>query len=262
MKRKAGGGGVTIIDQEVHASFTINILVTPPFGYLGRIFYTCVLTSVWVEGFLKRSGSNAFSGFWTGRPGKESFNASRMNSQYIDIQWLTTFGCFKVNALEYFYTSHFYDPECNNQLIRNQGVSVEHLIGMVGWEYSLDEEHIDEPHLYVIRKAYRKSPKEIEVAEVFYILDGIIYQSPNLYDLFRVKTSKINFNLLKSFNEIRDNIGYNDTLGYYFNNNKAIDTAGGDEQKGGYTDKQKEIAVSHLPDYKQLLLDIETPAFD
>jgi mediator of RNA polymerase II transcription subunit 6 len=204
-------------------------------------------------------------------------------STYIDIIWLTTQGLFKYNALEYFYCSQFYDSDCNNQLIRNQGVSVDHLVSMVGWEYSLDEKHIAEPHLYVIRKAYRKSVKEIEVSEVFYILNGVIYQSPNLYDLLRVKTSKISYNLLQSFTELSDKIGYSNDMGYNYNSsitkmksqlaNITPDEESGDRmeeeyitQVGGDAEEKdvpgrKKASASELPDFKQLLVDVSSDTF-
>jgi hypothetical protein len=41
--------------------------------------------------------------------------------------YLQTFGLRKENALDYFYLSPFFDVNSNNQLIRTQGVSIEHL---------------------------------------------------------------------------------------------------------------------------------------
>ena len=38
-----------------------------------------------------------------------------------------------------------------------------------------------EPHLYIIRKQHRSSPKETTHLAFYYILDGRIYQAPPLH---------------------------------------------------------------------------------
>jgi hypothetical protein len=222
--------------------------------------------------------------------------AANVNSNYIDIIWLTTQGLFKYNALEYFYSSHFYDSDCNNQVIRSQGVSIDHLSEMTGWEYSVDDEHCAEPHLFVIRRAFRKSPKQLEVAEVFYILDGIIYQSPNMYDVLRTRLLKTSYNLQESFSEMSESIGLSDDLGYYLKPAETIDkdkdkdkdnegyegggenmdteddarslsTAGGDNNSISNSSsnrgrkKKKRLTKQEFPDYQQLILDVTSSAF-
>jgi hypothetical protein len=76
------------------------------------------------------------------------------------------YGLTRENILAYFYTSDFYDPSSNNEIIRKQGVTLDKLSSMVGFEYSLDQEYTKEPHLFVINKMYRKSPREAELCEV------------------------------------------------------------------------------------------------
>lgn len=192
------------------------------------------------------------------------------HSQFINMVYLEQFGLFRVNALDYFYSSHFYDSDCNNEIIRNQGVSLDHLFNMIGWEYSLDEENIDEPHLFVIRKAYRKSPKTIEVAEVYYILNGTIYSSPNLYDLLRTRASKLSYNLKNAFSEISNHVNYDVDKGFHYNNNNNTEeTTGSDSLTISDKDKDKQdvtalkrlITKAGIPDHKQLIVDVSSSAF-
>jgi hypothetical protein len=99
--------------------------------------------------------------------------------QYIDIQWLSTYGLTKSNVLEYFYTSPFFNTNSNNQIIRIQGV--EHaqretiLLSMTGVEYILDDLNTVEPNLFVIREQRRRSRRlaDVDLINVYYVLDGI-----------------------------------------------------------------------------------------
>jgi mediator of RNA polymerase II transcription subunit 6 len=136
-----------------------------------------------------------------------------VGTQYIDIFWLKTFGVFRGNVLEYFYESPFFDPTSNNQLIRTQGVAPEHMKGMVGMEYVLDELNMCEPHLYVIKKQHRESPRKSELLEIYYVIDGIIYQSPDLLQLFRSRISKASYYLGTSFSELQGTTSYTSKQG-------------------------------------------------
>ncbi len=79
---------------------------------------------------------------------------------FIDVEWLQSHGGLtKSSVLEYFYTSPFYDPSSSNEACRRAGAQTsERLRGMTGLEFVFDEAHVDEPHLYVVRKQLRKSP--------------------------------------------------------------------------------------------------------
>lgn len=147
----------------------------------------------------------------------DSVMSNNANRQFIDIKWLAVFGLTKENALEYFYTSDFYDAKSNNEIIRSQGVSLGHLTTMIGVEYALDLEYSKEPHLFVINKVYRRSPKEVDLIEVFYCIDGIIYKCPCLLDLLRVRVAQISYNARASFKELNDSIEYNSSYGHRLN---------------------------------------------
>lgn len=137
-----------------------------------------------------------------------------MNTQYTDAVWLKTFHLRKENVLDYFSTSPFFDPTSNNQILNTQGISSEHLLGMTGLEYSIDAENTVEPHLYVIQKAYRRSPTTSETIEIYYCVNGVIYQSPFFLELLRTRVSKAAFNVLQAFDETVSRMVYDSTGGY------------------------------------------------
>lgn len=53
---------------------------------------------------------------------------------------------------------------------------------MTGFEYMLCE--VMEPHLFVIRKQKRDGPEKVTPMLSYYILDGSIYQAPQLCNVF------------------------------------------------------------------------------
>jgi hypothetical protein len=116
-----------------------------------------------------------------------------------DNLWLHAFGLSKENILEYFYTSPFFDLSSNNQAIRTQGVGVSFLTGMTGVQYVVDETNSHEPSLFVIKKIWRQDPRVVTLLGVYYCLDGVLYESPNLIDLLRSRQAKSSNHLLKAF---------------------------------------------------------------
>jgi mediator of RNA polymerase II transcription subunit 6 len=53
---------------------------------------------------------------------------------------------------------------------------------MTGIEYMLNE--VMEPHLFVIRKQKRDGPDKVTPMLTYYVLDGSIYQAPQLSSVF------------------------------------------------------------------------------
>lgn len=127
-----------------------------------------------------------------------------MNTQFIDITWLSTFGLRIDNVLDYFYTSPFYDPNCNNEIIRSQGLTSEHLQALQGPEYAVDINCSQPPHLFVIRKQIRRSKLNCDTVEIFYCLDGILYQCPVLVDVLQTRIAKATVALQASFSALQE----------------------------------------------------------
>lgn len=56
---------------------------------------------------------------------------------------------------------------------------------MTGIEYMLHE--VMEPHLFVIRKQKRDGPEKVTPMLAYYVLDGSIYQAPQLCNVFAAR---------------------------------------------------------------------------
>jgi hypothetical protein len=56
---------------------------------------------------------------------------------------------------------------------------------MTGIEYVLSE--VMEPHLFIMRKQKRDGPDKITAMLAYYILDGSIYQAPQLSNVFAAR---------------------------------------------------------------------------
>jgi len=132
--------------------------------------------------------------------------------QYMDIQWLSTYGLTRHNVLEYFYTSPFFNTNSNNQVIRIQGVDLARhdaiLQSMTGIEYVIDDLNTAEPNLYVIREQRRRSrrPQDVDLVNAYYILDGQVFQCPDFLDLLRSRMTKTAAYLTRSFHGIRSSV--------------------------------------------------------
>lgn len=76
------------------------------------------------------------------------------------------------------------------------------LINMVGVEYVLevtDKVRKHQPYLFIIAKQRRSSPSQIVKLAKYYVLDMIIYQSPNLHALFLSRVAKFSSYVQNSF---------------------------------------------------------------
>ncbi|KAG2457892.1 MED6 polymerase, partial [Polypterus senegalus] len=84
------------------------------------------------------------------------------------------------NVLDYFSerSNPFYDRTCNNEVVKMQRLTLDHLNQMVGVEYILL--HAQEPILYIIRKQQRQSPTQVAPLADYYIILGVVYQAPDL----------------------------------------------------------------------------------
>lgn len=73
--------------------------------------------------------------------------------------------------------------------------------------------------MFIITKQNRINLTDVEVLEVFYVLDGIIYQAPMLSELVISRIDKICLNITKSFQSLHNNIMQNpvDNSNYLLN---------------------------------------------
>ncbi|KAL5998788.1 hypothetical protein ACLOJK_009736 [Asimina triloba] len=131
-----------------------------------------------------------------------------------DQLWLNTYPLDRNFVFDYFALSPFYDWTCNNEQLRMQSIhplDISHLSKMTGNEYMLSE--VMEPHLFVIRKQKRDGPEKVAPMLTYYILDGSIYQAPQLCNVFASRIARALYYISKVFTTAAsklEKIGYVD----------------------------------------------------
>ena len=187
---------------------------------------------------------------------------SLQHVQFIDIQWLSTFGVNKLSALDYFYTSPFFDTSSNNQRLRIQGVEASRrddiLTSMTGLEFMLDETLTQEPSLYVIRKQHRKGPLTADLIDVYYIHDGIIFQAPGFYELLQSRLAKISLHTSEAFDFANSSVLYKNDASNISPNGAFHCWQSETEQKDALSteESKRAIVLRDFPSFKTVVLEI------
>ncbi|XP_057550096.1 mediator of RNA polymerase II transcription subunit 6 isoform X1 [Amaranthus tricolor] len=117
-----------------------------------------------------------------------------------DQLWLNTYPLDRNLVFDYFALSPFYDRTCNNEQLRMNSIhplDLSHLSKMTGLEYLLNE--VIEPNLFVIRKQKRDSPEKVTPMLTYYVLDGSIYQAPQLCNVFNARIGRALYYVQKAF---------------------------------------------------------------
>ncbi len=129
------------------------------------------------------------------------------NRCFQDINWLMYFPLISPPAvLHYFAISPFFDPETSNQTLRNQGREqrIEFLKEMKGKEFIVNESLSKPPRLFIIQKQLRQSPASASVLQVYYCLDGSIFQCQNLLEILRSRYEKVSIALMNAYRAISE----------------------------------------------------------
>ncbi|KAB5516889.1 hypothetical protein DKX38_027537 [Salix brachista] len=132
-----------------------------------------------------------------------------------DQLWLNTYPLDRNLVFDYFALSPFYDWTCNNEQLRSQSIhplDLSHLLKMTGTEYMLSE--VMEPHLFVFRKQKRDSAEKVTPMLTYYVLDGSIYQAPQLCSVFAARVGRALYYISKAFGTAAsklEKIGYVDS---------------------------------------------------
>ncbi|KAB2008013.1 hypothetical protein ES319_D10G069000v1 [Gossypium barbadense] len=132
-----------------------------------------------------------------------------------DQLWLNTYPLDRNLIFDYFALSPFYGWTCNNEKLRMQSIhplDISQLSKMTGIEYMLSE--VMEPHLFIIRKQKRDSAEKVTPMLAYYILDGSIYQAPQLCNVFAARVGRALYYISKAFTTAAsklEKIGYVDT---------------------------------------------------
>ncbi|KAK9231608.1 hypothetical protein WN943_021846 [Citrus x changshan-huyou] len=131
-----------------------------------------------------------------------------------DQLWLNTYPLDRNMIFDYFTLSLFYDRTCNNEQLRMRSIhplDISQLSKMTGIEYMLSE--VMEPHLFVIRKQKRDGPEKVTPMLTYYVLDGSIYQAPQLCNVFSARIGRALHYIQKAFTTAAsklEKIGYVD----------------------------------------------------
>ncbi|XP_049596898.1 mediator of RNA polymerase II transcription subunit 6 isoform X2 [Syngnathus scovelli] len=120
------------------------------------------------------------------------------------------------NVLDYFSerSNPFYDRTCNNEVVKMQRLSLDHLNQMVGVEYILL--HAQEPILYIIRKQQRQSPTQVIPLADYYIIIGVVYQAPDLSTVISSRALSAVHGIQSAFDEAMSYCRYHPSKGYWW----------------------------------------------
>lgn len=83
---------------------------------------------------------------------------------------------------------------------------------MTGIEYALMEE--ERPGLFVVSKQRRESPEMVEKLAIYYILNNVVYQAPNLRALFESRMLKCLFYVERAMKSLGSHVRYAPNQGY------------------------------------------------
>ncbi|BFG24346.1 hypothetical protein CerSpe_106200 [Prunus speciosa] len=136
-----------------------------------------------------------------------------------DQLWLNSYPLDRNLVFDYFAISPFYDWTCNNEQLRQRSIhplDPSHLSKMTGTEYSLNE--VMEPHLFVFRKQKRDSPEKVTPMLTYYVLDGTIYQAPQLCNVFAARIGRALYYISKAFTTAASKL---EKIGYVDSENEA-----------------------------------------
>ncbi|KAF9093555.1 Mediator of RNA polymerase II transcription subunit 6 [Mortierella sp. AD031] len=134
------------------------------------------------------------------------------------------------NVLDYFAQSPFWDPACNNAVIRmqtqfnNLGEMTEMLKDKTGVEFALIHERY--PSLFIIQKQERRSRDWVIPMIRYYVLQGSIYQCPDLQTLLSNRVLGSLHHVESAFNEARTMTEFHPSTGYHWKSPTETGAAG------------------------------------
>ncbi|XP_042548698.1 mediator of RNA polymerase II transcription subunit 6 isoform X3 [Dipodomys spectabilis] len=133
---------------------------------------------------------------------------------WVDSSWIPILNSGSV--LDYFSerSNPFYDRTCNNEVVKMQRLTLEHLNQMVGIEYILL--HAQEPILFIIRKQQRQSPTQVIPLADYYIIAGVIYQAPDLGSVINSRVLTAVHGIQSAFDEAMSYCRYHPSKGYWW----------------------------------------------
>ncbi|KAG8560860.1 hypothetical protein GDO81_015164 [Engystomops pustulosus] len=128
-----------------------------------------------------------------------------LSISWVDSSWIPILNTGTV--LDYFSerSNPFYDRTCNNEVVKMQRLTLDHLNQMVGVEYILL--HAQEPILFIIRKQQRQSPTQAIPLADYYIIAGVIWSTQDLTAIHGIQSA---------FDEAMSYCRYHPSKGYWW----------------------------------------------
>eukprot|EP00116_Pleurobrachia_bachei_P009841 sb/3470103/ len=125
------------------------------------------------------------------------------------------------NVLAYFCqrSNPFYDKTCNNEIAKMQRLNPNQLQNMKGVEYTLL--HVDEQSdLMIIRKQERHSSSHVVPLANYYVLQGTIYQAPDMYNVLNSRLAGSLHHMQKALDKTLAMSRFDPNKGHYWSFDK------------------------------------------
>eukprot|EP00128_Syssomonas_multiformis_P006949 Colp12_sorted_trinity150504_noHs@22187 len=146
-----------------------------------------------------------------------------LTQSFRDEQWIATFGLNPLNVLDYLSTSQFWTKPNDNDNIRQQRKSLEEIKFLTGIQYEVV--FAQHPVLYVIRKHRRLSRDHVEPLAMYYVLEGTIFQAPDLLSALRCRFRTCTHQLQEAFKEARQKAVFYARRRWAWDHDKPVATA-------------------------------------
>ncbi|KAI8819841.1 MED6 mediator sub complex component-domain-containing protein [Fimicolochytrium jonesii] len=147
-----------------------------------------------------------------------------------DTAFIQTYGLNKDNVMAYFSLSPFFDKSSIkeqismqtrfNQLDAGQSTQPERTI--TGLDYELLDANDTLPTLFTIVKGDRKSPTRVNRLAVYYVIDGTIYQAPDLYSLLSNRVLNSLHQVQDAFTTLSSEARYHPSMGHYWRSDEKL----------------------------------------
>ncbi|KAJ0397909.1 hypothetical protein P43SY_002417 [Pythium insidiosum] len=138
------------------------------------------------------------------------------NASFRDTVWLQSFPLNAQTVLHYFALSPFYDRSCNNERLKMQRLGLDQLKNMRGIEYELLPNLAKQlpQQLFLVQKQRRLGRTQVTPLAIYYVLDGTIYQAPNIHAMLTSRLKKCSYRVNKAFHALAAGVRFSPTEGY------------------------------------------------
>jgi len=186
------------------------------------------------------------------------------SASFVDPVFLARFGLSRVNVVDYFL--HPLNPfrtqnNTSNEVLNMQGISIgmlmqaglnhipllpmaaeeayaKNLSKLTGDQYELlppsdpndSDQYIQPSHLYTIRHVIRTNQSNAKIAGVYYVVEGVIYKSPNIRSLMKSNVARTLDSLAGACSALSVCARYLPSTGYTWNFDENDDDDDNDEE--------------------------------